>query len=354
VSLADPARPARPGEELDLLAVDGFLRSSIPDLSGPLEVGQFPAGASNLTYLLRIGDRELVLRRPPFGRKAKSAHDMAREYRILSALRDVYPYVPRVLAFCEDPAVLGCEFYIMERLEGVILRRRLPRELRLSAGEIRQLCRSVIDRLIDLHAVDYQAAGLGDLGRPEGYIERQILGWCKRYERARTENAPSYDRVMRWLQTTMPGEIKACLIHGDYRFDNVVLNPEDPLEVIGVLDWEMATIGDPLMDLGNSLAYWMERNDPLPLRLFRVQPTHLAGMLTRDEVVRYYCGRTGVDCGSFDFYRIYGLFRLVVIMQQIYYRYYHGQTRNRRFGRFIYLIKYLDRYLNRLIDASPT
>ena len=350
--MTDPTRPVREGEELDLAAVENFLRSAIPDLEGPLVVTQFPSGASNLTYLVKAGSREMVLRRPPPGRKAKSAHDMSREVRVLSALAGVYPYVPKVLARCDDPDVLGCDFYLMERITGTILRKNLPRGMRLSREETAQLCRNVVDRLIDLHSIDYKSAGLSDLGKPEGYVRRQIEGWSRRFVDARTPNVPSYDRVMRWLDEKMPPEVGACVIHGDYRFDNVVLNPENPLEVIGVLDWEMATIGDPLMDLGNSLAYWIEKKDPWLLRLTRLQPTHLAGMMTRDEVVDYYCHKTGIEIESFDFYRIYGLFRLVVIMQQIYYRYYHRQTHNKRFGRFIYLIKYLNGYLNRLIDGS--
>jgi aminoglycoside phosphotransferase (APT) family kinase protein len=348
--VTDPTRPVREGEELDLAAVESFLKSTIPGIEGSLEISQFPSGASNLTYLVKAGDREMVLRRPPRGRKAKTAHDMSREVRVLSALAGVYPYVPKVLAFCDDPDVLGCDFFLMERLDGIILRKNLPGGMRLPSDEISQLCRNVIDRLIDLHSIDYKAAGLADLGKPVGYVRRQIEGWSRRYVDAHTPNAPSYDRVMQWLDEKMPPEVGACVIHGDYRFDNVVLDPN--LEVIGVLDWEMATIGDPLMDLGNSLAYWMQRGDPILLRIMRLQPTHLKGMMTRDEVVNYYCQKTGIEIETFDFYRIYGLFRLVVIMQQIYYRYYHHQTRNKRFGRFIYLIKYLEGYLNRLINGS--
>ena len=350
--MTDPTRPVREGEELDLAAVESFLKSAIPGYEGPLEVSQFPSGASNLTYLVKAGDREMVLRRPPPGRKAKTAHDMSREVRVLTALAGVFPYVPKVLAFCDDQDVLGCDFFLMERLDGIILRKNLPRGMRLSREETARLCRNVVDRLIDLHSIDYRAAGLGDLGKPEGYVRRQIEGWSRRYVDARTPNAPSYDRVMRWLNEKMPPEVGASVIHGDYRFDNVVLDPENPLEVIGVLDWEMATIGDPLMDLGNSLAYWIEKKDPLLLRLTRLQPTHLEGMMTREEVVDYYCRKAGIEIETFDFYRIYGVFRLVVIMQQIYYRYYHRQTRNKRFGRFIYLIRYLEGYLEQLIDGS--
>ena len=350
--MIDEPRPVRSGDELDVAAVETYLRDAVPDLDGPVEVRQFSSGASNLTYLLQFGERQLILRRPPVGTKAKSAHDMSREVRVMTALQASYPYVPRVIAFCDDLAVLDCDFYLMERIPGIILRRELPRDLVLSENETRRLCTNVLDRLIDLHAIDYQTAGLGDFGKPEGYIRRQIEGWSKRYVRARTPNAPSYEKVMAWLDEMAPAEARHCVIHGDYRFDNVVLDEDDPFEVKGVLDWEMATIGDPLMDLGNSLAYWIGKEDPLLLRIFRLQPTHLPGMLSRDEVVRYYCERTGVRCDDFTFYRVCGVFRLVVIMQQIYYRYYQRQTTNKRFAKFIWLVKYLHRYLKREIRKA--
>lgn len=352
MTLTDRARAVRPGDELDVSAVEEYLRTAVPDLDGSLAVSQFPSGASNLTYLLELGGRQLILRRPPVGRKAKSAHDMSREVKVMTALQESYPYVPRVVAYCEDEGLLGCEFYIMERIPGIILRRELPRGLALSEEETRQLCTNVLDRLVDLHSIDYQATGLADFGKPEGYARRQIEGWCERYVKARTPNAPTYEHVMAWLQERIPGEVRHCVIHGDYRFDNVVLDAEDPFKVVGVLDWEMATIGDPLMDLGNSLAYWIDRKDPLLLRIFRLQPTHLPGMLDRDEVVRYYCERTGITCDDFTFYRVYGVFRLVVIMQQIYYRYHHRQTTNKRFAKFIWLVKYLERYLRREIRKA--
>ena len=349
---SDQPRAVRPGDELDAAAVEEFLHSAVPDLEGPLVVRQFPSGASNLTYLLEAGNRELVLRRPPVGTKAKSAHDMGREVRVMSALRESFPYVPRVIAFCDDASVLGCEFYVMERIPGIILRRELPRGLVLSKDETRQLCSNVLDRLIELHTLDYEEVGLGDFGKPQGYVRRQIEGWGERYRRARTPNAPSYVKVMAWLAERQPAEVRHSIIHGDFRFDNVVLDRDQPLEVVGVLDWEMATIGDPLMDLGNSMAYWIDGSDPLLLRLFRLQPTHLPGMFSRQEVVGYYCERTGITCDDFTFYRVYGVFRLVVIMQQIYYRYYHKQTTNKRFAKFIWLVKYLDRYLKRDIRRA--
>ncbi|RZV41628.1 MAG: phosphotransferase family protein [Acidimicrobiales bacterium] len=347
--LADEPRAVRPDDELDIAAVEDYLRRVVPDLEGALEVRQYPSGASNLTYLLTIGERELVLRRPPVGTKAKSAHDMGREVRVMTALRTSFPYVPEVVAFCEDHSVLGCDFYVMERIPGIILRRELPRGLVLSEPETRQLCTNVLDRLIELHTLDYRAAGLGDFGKPEGYVERQIRGWSDRYVKARTPNAPSYEKIIEWLVERMPGEVRHSVIHGDFRFDNVVLDSNDPFRVVGVLDWEMATIGDPLMDLGNSLAYWIDGDDPLLLRIFRLQPTHLPGMFSRDEVIDYYLERTGISCDDFTFYRVYGVFRLVVIMQQIYYRYHHKQTSNKRFKKFIWLVKYLHRYLKKEI-----
>ncbi len=350
--MIDTPRSVRPGEELDGTAIGRYLKSLDSDLVGPVEVAQFRSGASNLTYLVTVGDRSLVLRRPPHGRKAKTAHDMSREVRMLTALAEAYPFVPKVIGYCEDLDILGSDFYVMERIEGIILRKDLPQDLKLSREEIGRLCRNVIDKLVELHEIDFQAAGLDDFGKPDGYVRRQVEGWSKRFRAAHTPNAPSYERVMEWLAEKMPAESGACVIHGDFRFDNVVLDPDNPLEVIGVLDWEMATLGDPLMDLGASLAYWMQRGDPWLLRIMRVQPTTLAGMMTRDEVVAYYAARRGLEIENFDFYRIFGIFRLVVIMQQIYYRYYHGQTRTKRFGRFIYLIKYLERYLNTLIKRS--
>jgi aminoglycoside phosphotransferase (APT) family kinase protein len=257
-----------------------------------------------------------------------------------------------VIAYCEDADVIGSDFYLMERIEGIILRKDLPNDLRLSRNEIARLCRNVVDKLVELHEIDPGSAGLADFGKPEGYVRRQVEGWSARYRAAQTPNAPSYERVMAWLDEHQPAEVGASVIHGDFRFDNVVLDADDPLRVIGVLDWEMATVGDPLMDLGASLAYWMQKGDPWLLRIMRLQPTTLKGMLTREDVVDYYCSKRSLSVPDFAFYRIYGIFRLVVIMQQIYYRYYHGQTRTKRFGRFIWLIKYLDGYLTRLIEAS--
>lgn len=353
MNLLDQAGRVRSGEELDIAQVDAFLKSVDPGLGGLPELSQFPGGASNLTYLVRYPNRELILRRPPFGYKAKSAHDMAREAGIMQALKPVYPGVPQVVALCREPAVMGCEFFVMERIRGVIPRQSLPEGLPLSVADTRQLCLNVIDKMIALHRVDYRQAGLESIGKGDGYVRRQIAGWSDRYRRARTDNAGSFEGVIAWLESRMPAaDVATCVIHNDFRFDNVVLNPDRPCEVIGVLDWEMATLGDPLMDLGNTLAYWVEAGDDPQFQRMRRQPTHLPGMLTRQEVIDYYGEQTGYRVDRFDFYTIYGLFRLAAIVQQIYFRYHHGQTRNREFAGFIDVTNYLEQRCLRLIGKA--
>ncbi|PID42343.1 MAG: phosphotransferase family protein [Gammaproteobacteria bacterium] len=343
MSSIDEAKSIREGEELDQVKVDAYLKSQIPGLVGELKVKQFPGGASNLTYLVSYDNRDMVLRRPPFGRIAKSAHDMIREANILKALKPVYPYVPEVLARCQDAEVMGCDFYVMERIVGMIPRQELPEGLDLSEADVRKLCLNVVDKLIDLHNVDYRQAGLDSIGKGGGYVKRQIEGWSDRYIKSKTEDATSFEGVMDWLKANMPEDVKTCVIHNDFRFDNVILNPDNPFEVIGVLDWEMATLGDPLMDLGNTLAYWVQADDVPEMQMMRRQPTHEKGMLTRKEVVDYYLEKTGLSVSSFDFYEIYGLFRLAVIIQQIYYRYYHGQTKDKRFAGFVHVARYLEK-----------
>jgi len=340
-NLIDSPRAVREGEDLDVATVDEWLKLQVDDLHGTPSVQQFPRGASNLTYLLRYPDRDLVLRRPPFGHKAESAHDMVREHRVQLSLKLVYPCVPTMVALCEDQRVLGCDFYVMERIEGIIPRANLPKEVQLTPEQNRRLCQAVIDKLIELHQVDHQAAGLSQLGKGAGYVQRQIRGWSERYVASRTWNVPGWRFVMDWLRANTPGDVATVVIHNDFRFDNLVLDPEDPMRIIGVLDWEMATLGDPLMDLGNSLAYWVEAGDDRLGQALRRQPTNLPGMFTRREVVDYYCDRMDLKPESWGFYEVYGLFRLAVIVQQIYYRYHHRQTRNPAFRHFWLVNHYL-------------
>ena len=347
--VTDDARAVRNGEELDIAAVDAWLKQALPGLQGTPSVSQYTGGASNWTYRLQYDNDDLILRRPPAGTKAKSAHDMGREFRIQQALKPVFPLVPEMRALCSDTAVIGSEFYVMQRLGGIIPRKNLPRDVSLPPEQVRQLCLNVLDTLVALHQVDNRAAGLEGIGKGSGYAQRQIEGWSKRYRDARTWNVPRGDGIMRWLQANLPTQERICVTHNDFRFDNVVLDPQDPTRVIGVLDWELATLGDPLMDLGNTLAYWVQADDDFMAQQMRRQPTHLPGMLSRREVIDYYCSKSGFDPGDFTFHEVYGLFRLSAIAQQIYYRYHHGQTRNPAFKRFWLFVHYLHWRCRRLI-----
>ncbi len=333
----------REGENLDAEKIREFLAASFPEISGEIAIRQFPGGFSNLTYLVKAGEREMILRRPPFGRKAKSAHDMAREYRVLTALKPAFPLCPEPLAYTDDEGIIGSPFYLMERIQGVILRKDLPSALRFTPDRARGLSENLVDTLCRLHAVDYHAAGLDDLGKGGGYVSRQVAGWSKRYAEARTADAPSCEKVTGWLHDKMPSHSPAStLIHNDYKFDNTVLDSSDPTRIVGLLDWEMATIGDPLMDLGSSLAYWVEANDPPQLQAIRTMPTNVPGMLTRKEQVARYGEMSGIAIDNFDFYYCFGLFRLAVIAQQIYYRYCQGQTSDPRFKTLIHAVRALD------------
>ena len=327
------------GEELDVARVDGWLRAQLPALRGTPVVTQYSGGASNWTYRLRYESDDLVLRRPPAGTKAKSAHDMGREYRVQKALAPVFPYVPEMVAHCADASVIGVEFYVMRHVDGVIPRRELG--LELDAAQVRQLCLRFLDTLIALHRVDYAAAGLTHLGKGSGYVRRQVEGWSERYRRARTWNVPCGTAVMRWLEEHLPSDERICITHNDFRFDNVVLRPGQPPEIVAILDWELAALGDPWMDLGNTLAYWVEADDDFLARTTRRQPTHLPGMLTRREVVAYYAEQTGWSPESSTFYEVFGLFRLSAIAQQIYYRYHRGETHNPAFRHFWLMVNYL-------------
>jgi aminoglycoside phosphotransferase (APT) family kinase protein len=341
------ARPVRVEDAFDTAAVATWLRAQVPGLDGVPEVRQFAGGASNLTYLLRYPGRDLVLRRPPTGAKPASGHDMAREYRIQSLLAPVYPHVPTMVALCTDHDVLGSDFYVMDRVAGTILRAR-PDEVP-DPARTRELCTRVVDLLVELHRVE-PAGELAALGRGPGYVGRQVAGWSKRYRAARTRNVPSFERVMAWLDANQPADVASRVVHGDFRLDNVVL--DDDLVPRAVLDWELATIGDPLMDLGSSLAYWVHADDDRLFRMTRRQPTHLPGMLRREEVVAQYADRTGLPVDNWTFYEVFGLFRLAVIAQQIYYRYHRRQTRNPAFRHYWIMVRYLEHRCRRLIRQA--
>ena len=352
MSTLDQAREVRQGETLDA-AIEDYLRNALDLPAGPMRIRQFHSGYSNLTYLISIGGTELVLRRPPFGKKAHSAHDMNREYRILSAIKPVFPYVPQPLVYCDDAAVMEAPFYVMERMQGVILRKTLPPMPGLDAAWAEGLCRRWVQVLAELHRLDWQQCGLAELGNPQGYVSRQVQGWSGRYRDARTDDVPDFEAVMAWLATNMPAEhARPALIHNDYKFDNVILDPEQPDRIIGVLDWEMATVGDPLMDLGASLGYWVDPGDSEELKRIRTLPTDVPGMLTRKQIVARYEQETGIGSGNFAWYYCFGLFRLAVIAQQIYYRFYHGQTRDKRFQMLGFAVGILEKAAVRVMETG--
>ncbi len=334
----NPATPVRDEDAFDAAAMAAWLRENaetLPpgwteeDLAGTPEVRQFPGGASNLTYLLRYQHGDLILRRPPSGVKAAGAHDMGREFGVQRALAPVFAYVATMVAHCTDESVIGSDFYVMEKVEGTIPRKDLP--FTLSEDDAGRLCRNAFDVLISLHQVDVdQVPELAAMSKGEGYVERQMSGWTRRFADARTEDTGDWSDIIAWLEAHQPDDVAQRLIHNDFRFDNLVLDAEDPMRIVGVLDWEMATVGDPLMDLGGVLSYWVEAGDDEFFQAFRRQPTTEPGMWTRQQVVDHYCKQMGLEMTPqrWRFYEVFGLFRLAVIAQQIWYRYFHGQTTN--------------------------
>ncbi len=343
----------RAGEELPSDSLLAYLQNHLPEISQPLIINQYPAGFSNLTYLIRTGDHELVLRRPPIGAKIKTAHDMGREYRILSHLYPVYKKVPRPLLFCDDDSILGAPFYVMERVNGIILRAKPPKDILPSPEIMRGLSQTFVENLAEIHELDYEAAGLGDLGAPQGYVKRQVEGWTRRYQNARTDDVPSIEQLSEWLlQHLPPDSDRSALIHNDYKYDNLVLSPDNLTEVVAVLDWEMATIGDPLMDFGTSVGYWVEKNDPEEWQRYGFGLTSLPGSFTRNELLDYYSKRTGRRIDNPVFYFAYGLLKIAVIVQQIYFRYQKGLTRDPRFAQLGNLVKACGALAQRAIELK--
>lgn len=328
----EESRPVRDEDAFDVAAVADWLGR------GPVaEVRQFPGGASNLTYLLRMAEGpELILRRPPAGTKAKGAHDMGREFRIQEALRPVFAQVPAMVAYCtEADSPIGSELYVMERLHGLIPRRDFG--FPVSAEQADVLCSNAVDTLVALHAIDVSAVpGLAALNKGEGYVARQVGGWVKRLQAARTDDTGDWSDITGWLEAHQPADVGSAMIHNDYRLDNMVLAAEDPTRIVGVLDWELATVGDPLMDLGCALSYWVQADDDEFFTMTRRQPTADPGMWTRQQVIDAYLERSGrsISPDQWQFYEVFGLFRFAVIAQQIWYRYFHGQTTNEAYAAF--------------------
>lgn len=335
--MIDKAKDIRQGEELDLGKLKHYLGAHLPDFSGELALSQFPSGFSNLTYLLKSGSKEYVLRRPPFGANIKGGHDMSREFKVLSALDGCYSKSPKPVLFCDDHEVMGADFYMMESVEGVILRGHAPKGIELKPELMRAISAATVDHLAELHLIELEASGLSDFGKPEGYTERQVEGWISRYYKAETDQIQSMNEAATWMKDNLPEQKYVSLIHNDYKYDNLVLNPTQLDEIIAVLDWEMATIGNPLMDMGTSLAYWAQADDSDVLKPFSL--TWLPGNFTRVEFVERYGEKTCFDLSDQLFYYVFGAFKIGVIIQQIYARYKKGLTKDLRFANLIYAVK---------------
>jgi aminoglycoside phosphotransferase (APT) family kinase protein len=352
--MGDMIRDVRAGEEIDAEALAGLMRERLGAgaVHGPLSIQQFGAGHSNLTYLVQDADgAEYVLRRPPRGANIKSGHDMTREWRMLSALHPIWPRVPEPILLCEEPEPIGAPFYLMERVHGVILRGANPRGVDLPPDRMELLCEALLHTLSEIHGVDLDAAGLTGVGNPSGYVQRQVEGWTGRWERSRTDAIPQLDDAAAWLAANMPPESAATLIHNDFKYDNLIYS-DDLSRVVAVLDWEMATVGDPLMDLGTTLAYWIDADDPQELQSLAFGPTALPGNFSRAELVERYAALTGRDVSHALFYYVYGLFKVAVIAQQIYYRFHHGHTKDPRFGALIHAVRLLANTATRALERG--
>jgi aminoglycoside phosphotransferase (APT) family kinase protein len=340
------ARDVRPGEQLEWPRLVAWLRERLPscripglDASLEPDVAQFPGGHSNLTYLVRFGDTEIVVRRPPFGPVPPTAHDMAREFRWLSAMHSVFPLAPRPYLLCEDTSVIGCVFYAMERRRGVVVRTEEPPALANPAAR-RRLSEAMIDTLADLHAIDVAANGLSGLGKPAGFVERQVRGWSERWHRSQTATLPEMDALATWLREHLPADPTPAIVHGDFKLDNVMLDPGDVGRIVAVFDWEMSALGDPLVDVGIVLAYWSPTAPPSQ-RDALTTVIDRPGYFTKQEIVERYAARSRRDLSGIRFYEIFAVFKIAVVIQQIYFRYVQGQTTDARFASFGARVEFL-------------
>jgi len=331
----------RPDEQLDEARLSGYLRDKLQGAEQQLSIRQFGGGAANLTYLLDYGTQQYVLRRPPLGPVAPSAHDMAREYRVLSVLYQAFPYAPRAYHLCEDTNVIGTPFFVMERRNGVVVRRSLPEEYEAVPDAPQRMSLALVDALADFHAVDYKALGLDSLGKPDGFIERQIEGWYGRWNKAKVDDIAEMDSVYTWLKDHIPPQSQATLVHNDYKLDNVMLAQDDPGQLVAIFDWDMCTLGDPLADLGALLTYWTEPTDAPYLQMTAMMPVGDQRFPSRSELVERYSQRSGRDVSHIRFYHTLGIYRLVVICAQIDIRYKRGQTQDQRFESFGMMIPLL-------------
>ena len=336
------SQQSRESDKLPIEKLANYLLKEMPDfmVSKQLDIKQFSAGASNLTYRLSNGTNSVILRRPPSGTKAASAHDMVREHNVLASIEKHYSLSPKPLLLCEDENIIGEKFFIMEQIVGLGIGKELP--LEMTPTQQQNLCGNYIRGLVELHEIDISKSDLAQIGKPEGYVARQLSGWQKRYLKAKTADVASSDAIYQWLNENLPlNSGLQSLVHNDYKFDNLILDSEHPERIKGVLDWEMTTLGDPLLDLGCSLAYWINADDDASMQAIRMMPTHLKGMMTRQQIFDNYCHTRKIKNIILAPYYVFGLFRLAVIAQQIYYRFYHAQTDNQKFANFGQLVNIL-------------
>lgn len=357
----DTPGDVRREDAFDEGALAGFLRRAFPeDVAAPgrgkgsgVSVSQFPAGHSNLTYLVHFGGREIVLRRAPHGASVKSAHDMRREFDVLTALAPLYSKAPKALAFCDDSSVIGTPFFLMERVRGVVLRSsKPPSGVDLSAPRMRALSEAFVDSLTELHTLDVSSGPLAALGKPEGYAVRQVAGWTERWLRAKTEDVPALDAAAAWLAGRLPAASRPALVHNDFKYDNLVLDSGDATRIVAVLDWEMATLGDPLLDLGTTLGYWIDPDDPPEVRALPFGATLVPGNLPRAEVAARWAERTGRPGADVLFAYVFGLFKIAVIAQQIYRRFAEGATTDPRFAAMLEGVRILGRQSARALERG--
>ena len=343
----------RQGESFDLQRVEQYLREHIQGIGdGSLQVRQFPSGASNLTYLVQIGSWEGVLRRPPFGPVPPKAHDMERESGLLRNIHPVFPLAPRPYVFCNDMAIMGVPFYVMERRHGVVVNESFPPDVTPTNELCTKLSHKVVETLVHIHGVDWQAARLSQFGYPQGFLGRQVKGWIERYFHAQTDDIPQVEPLTRWLADHIPASPAPSLIHNDYKLNNMLLQQDDLAHVVAVLDWEMTTIGDPLFDLATSLGYWVRPDDPEELQTVLPVVTLLPGFINRDQFMEIYARQSGRDLSSMHFYMTFAYFKLAVILQQIYVRWKRGQTHDERFASFGDRVRNLIIYAAYLVDKG--
>lgn len=346
----DHSIPLKEGEQFDIEVLNRYLEEAAPSIGKVINISRFPGGYSNITYCLETAEKEYVLRMPPEGAQIHAAHDMGREFRVISMLEPHYKKVPHVIHCYENDNIIGAPFYIMERIKGVILRAGNAPKMQISADQMQAISIALIDNLVALHAIDIEKTGLIELGKPEGYVSRQVSGWVKRYYAAETDRIENMNSIADWLSKQIPRSQKATLLHNDYKYDNVILDPNQLSNIIAVLDWEMTTVGDPLMDLGASLAYWFEAGEEEVLKIYNL--TWLLGNLSRREFVQRYAEKTGRDMTDILFYYVFGLFKNAVIGQQIYQRFKQGKTNDSRFGALLPLIELLSLKAMQALDKN--